>query len=203
MNKHFLVRRSILCVLTVCVLAGASCAPAFTAMPTPTVVPTATVEPLRLINGLLNACLLLTPEEVESVLGDEVIGKPIHSSWSTGCAYYLAEKTDEGAILLVDVVTETTIKGDNFLKSAGVDSAEEDYELLKFGEKRFEKNTGLIKVEDIENLGDRAYMSIGSSIAIHVLNNDIFYSFSAFIQDGINFDRMLKLTRIAMQRMPE
>jgi len=184
-----------------CMLVSASCSPEFTAKSTPTVVPTGMPEPLQLINGVIDACLLLAPEEVEAVLGNQVTSEVVYPSGMTGCRYISVINGD--VVLIVFVITDTTIQLDEASARMGIDSASDDYELTKFEDLRLaQKMPKLIKVEDIENLGDQAYMREWGSLDIHILNNDIYYEFNTLGSYNIGRDGLMKLAQIALQRMP-
>jgi hypothetical protein len=169
---------------------------------TPKAVPTPTPEPLTLIDGKIDACLLITPLEIESVVGDKVSAEIMYPTGYTGCRYISI--TDEQVLLQVYVATDTTVKRDKFLSGIEVYTAVDAYELLKTGELNFEqKLPAHYKVEDIDGLGDQAYMSEGTFITIYVLNHNISYQFTTrAIDDGVGYDALMKLTKIALQRMP-
>jgi len=192
--------RSIILFAILCMTVCASCSVKVVPSSTPTVAPPATPEPLRLINGVIDACLLLTPEEVETIVGYKVASEGVDAPGRTGCKYISVINKDD-VVLQVYAATDTTIRGDRFSQRLGVDTATEDYELAKFGQLRFEKNTGLIKVEDIDNLGDQAYMSEGGTLDIHILNNDIYYEFHTIVIYNIGLDELIKLAQIALQKM--
>ncbi len=187
------------------ILISAGCNSRLTAELTPAVVLTTTPVPLTLIHGKIDACLLITPLEIETIVGPKVISEISHPTGYTGCKYLYVSGTAEQAILQVFVATDTSVKEDKFLSSIEIYTATERYELLKMGELNFEeKMSGYFKVEDINDVGDQAYMSEGSFITIYVLNHGIFYQFMtrAIDDGGIGYDALMKLTKIALQRMP-
>jgi hypothetical protein len=183
-------------------MVSASCSVKFTASSTPTITPASTPEPLQLVNGVIDACLLLTPEEVESIVGNKVTSEGIDAPGMTGCKYISAINNDD-VVLQVYVATDTTIRGDRFSQRSGIDSAAEYYDVMKFGSLRLEqKMPEQINVEDIESLGDQAYMIEWGSLDIHILNNDIYCNFHTLVTYNIGRDGLIKLAQIALQRMP-
>ena len=175
---------------------SASCNPTTTAQSIPTVVQTSTSEPLSLINGQLNACLLISPTEVESVLGIKVVTELRFTMiGATSCNY--TSVSDGQPIFSIYVFTDATLK-----RVHETASAVETYENRKMGDLNFPK---MIKVHDIDNFGDQAYFREGKPlIAINVLNHKIYYQFVATTVDagGIGYDGLMKLAQIALQRMP-
>ncbi len=162
--------------------------------------PTPTPERLQLVNGEIEACLLLGATEVEAVSGIQVTSKinPLLKPASCG---YLSVKDGE-TVLVTYVFTDTTLK-----KMGESDSAVKWYELIKGGDLLNQKAAPetFKRVEDIDNLGGRAYfVNKWDSVEIHVLNNNIVYLFNTNTIDngGIGYDALLKLAKIALPRMP-
>lgn len=187
------------------ILVSAGCNTNLTAELTPTIVPTSTPGPLTLIHGKIDACLLITPLEIETIVGPKVISEILHPTGYTGCKYMYLSGTAEQVILQVYVATDTTVKEDKFPSGIEGYTAADAYELLKMGELNFEqKLPAHYNVEDIDGLGDHAYISEGAFITICVLNHSIFYQFVTRANDdgGIGYDALMKLTKIALQRMP-
>ena len=169
--------------------AGCSTAVASKSIPMATFTPTP--ERLKLINGEIDACLLINPTEVEAILGFTIASKIIFFDSDTGCKYY--SKTDGRVVLLTSVTTNRTLK-----KAHHYYSAVEWYDMQKMLKKK------IFKVEDIDNFGDQAYVTKGSLINIYVLKNGIIYNFNDRPIDvgGIGYDALMKLAKIALQRMP-
>lgn len=193
--------RSIILFASLSILVTTSCSSELAAKPTPTAVPTPTPETLELINGVIDACLLLTPEEVEVVLGNKVTSEVIYPSGKTGCRY-ISVINDE-TVLQVYVTTDTTVEQDEYLESINIKTATEQYKSIKIGNLDFAQKMSELKVEDIDNLGDQAYLSAGSFITLHVLNNDIYYEYTTYVDDGIGPNGLMKLAQIASPRMPQ
>jgi hypothetical protein len=143
---------------------------------------------------MIDACLLLTPEEVETVLGNKVVSEVIYPTGMTGCRYI---SDINGEIdLAVFVMTDTTIRQDKYLESINVKTAKEQYEMLKSANLRFaEKTSGIFKVYDIDNLGDFAYIQTGDLHILHVLKNYIYYEFSSLVGGDIGRDGLVELAR--------
>jgi len=173
------------------VLVSAGCSTIFTVKPTPTASPTPTPERLKLVNGEIDTCLLVSTTEVEITLGIKVIRK----NSETSCIY--RSVSNDRAIFITDVITDAT------LKKAGLSiTAVESYEMEKISTLEHSK---MWKFEEIENLGDQAYLTDSSDfVTIHVLKNKISYEFIARTIDvgGIGYETLMKLTKIALQRMP-
>jgi hypothetical protein len=178
------------------VLVSAGCSAISAASATPTVVTTPTPERLKLINGAVDACMLLTSAEVETISGIKVISNPGWFRKPTFCQYISVK--DEEIILVVSAETDTTLRNANESYSAA-----ERYEIAKRGDLRMEEAMpDIFTVEDINNLGDKAFLSETNFLSIHILNNNIYYVFDTAANGGIGYDALMKLTRIALQRMP-
>jgi hypothetical protein len=201
MNQPSSICKSMTGFAILIMLISTGCNTSYTTDSTPTVVATSTPEPLTLIHGKIDACLLITPADVESIVGNKVTSEILSPTGMTGCKYISV--TDDQVVLQVYVATDTTIKEDEFLSSIDVHSATEDYELRKMGELNFEKEmSGIYKVEDISNLGDQAFMSEGIFLTFYVLNKNIFYQFVTRIHSGLDYDELMKLVQLALPRMP-
>ncbi len=191
--------KPLVCFLVLFILVLAGCNTISTVELTPTEVSTPTPEPLTLIDGKINACLLITPLEIEAVVEDKVTAEIIYPTGYTGCKY--TSVTNKQVVLLVDVATDTTVKEDKFLSSIEVYTAVESYELIKTGNLNFaERMSGRFKVEDVYNIGDHAYityMNEGTFITIYVLKHNIFYQFVTRVIDdgGVGYDALIKLTK--------
>jgi len=151
--------------------------------------------------------LLITPEEVGYILGNEVASEVLYLRDQTGCRYISV--IDENVVLQVYVTTDATMKRSNQPShkkwhSDQFYSAAEMYEMRKMAELRIQKKIPeVFKVEDIENFGDQAFLTEAVFFGFHVLNNDIFYEFvTRTNDDGIGYDALMKLAQIALQRMP-
>ena len=199
MKRHSLKRSSTLYFAILMMGVSASCSPTTTAQSIPTVVQTSTPEPLSLINGQLNACLLISPAEVESVLGIKVVTELRFAMiGATSCKY--TSVSDGQTIFSIYVFTDATLK-----KVHEASSAVETYENMKMGDLNFQKMIPEIKVEDIDNFGDQAYFREGKPlVVINVLNHEIYYQFVATTVDagGMGYEGLMKLAQIALQRMP-
>jgi|GEM_PF-1858169 len=180
-------------------IVSVSCSPATTAQSTPIVIQTSTPEPLSLINGQLDACLLISPAEVESVLGIKVVTELRFALiGATSCQY--TSVSDGQPIFSIFVFTDATLK-----KVHETSSAVETYENMKMGDLNFRKMIPEIKVEDIDNFGDQAYLREGKPLVVfNVLNHEIYYQFLGTTIDagGIGYDGLMKLAQIALLRMP-
>jgi hypothetical protein len=199
MKRHISMYKSIYFMFLVLLVSG-GCSAMFTAEPTPTVVPTPTPEKLSLIAGEINACLLVSATEVETVSGIKVTSQILFPTGATGCRYISV--TDDQVILVIFVNTDESLK-----KAHEPHSAVEQYELIKRGDLMLQdeiRDPEAFKVEGIDNLGDQAYFKEGSFLEIHVLKNKIYYGFSSirFGSASIGYDVLMKLVKTALQRMP-
>ena len=198
--KTLLIYESINYVVILMMLVSVGCSTASTVKLTPTPVFTSTPERLTLISGELEACLLVSSAEVETISGIQVTNEIGIMSDPTFCRYISVE---DGEVLVVtSVTTDTTLK-----KANKSHSAAESYEMLKMVDTDMaERDPELFKIQEIDNLGDRAYSKEGpySDININVLKNGIVYWFStSTIQDGgIGYDALMELARLALQRAP-
>src|SRR5688500_7824268 len=167
---------------------------------------TPTPERLQLINGELEACLLVSAAEVEAISGMQVTSEQGYEPSkentlvlrSTGCRYVL--KNSGEVIMATSADTDTTLlrKGNNFLAS-------EWFQRMKMVDTDMAgKAPTIFKLQDINDLGEQAYVKMGTLISIHVLKSDIVYWFSTRpIEDGgIGYDALYKLVVIALQRAP-
>lgn len=186
---------------------SASCSTTLAAESTPTVVPTFTPQKIELINGEMDACLLINSTEVETVLGIKVISEKRFLDSVPSCKYISI--SDDRVVLLTSVTTDATIERANqpWLKDGDqFYSAVEVYEMRKMVELRMQEAIPeAYKVEDIDNFGDQAFFTEKQTyLALEVLENEIFYDFVAYTIDdgGIDYDALIELATIALQRMP-
>lgn len=195
MNKYFKFFRSIIYIVIVAsILVLVSCRSIFTAKLTPAVASTPTQEKLRVIDGELDACQLITLAEFESVLGVKVSSEKLLDYDSPGCKYV---SVAEGRVLLqIYTSTNTTIKKPN---STEFYSAADLYAMHKKSSLNFPKITTVV---DIKNFGDKAFLTKDVFLALLALKNDVFYEFVTRIDGGISYEHLMKLARIALQRMP-
>jgi hypothetical protein len=205
MTQHSSIRKSIIYFTILMILVSVGCIPTPTAMPTPTAAPTPTAERLKLINGKIDACLLVSSTEVETISGIKVASKLLFQAGATACQYFSVTDIEGRVILVTYVNTDESLKKSNDPYSA--DSALELYELRKQGDLNLQKEIGnpdTFKVEDIDNFGDQAYFKEGPRSEINILKNKILYSFSTSPIDsgGISYDALMELAKIAIQRMP-
>jgi hypothetical protein len=164
--------------------------------PTPVATPTSTPERLKLIDGEIDACLLINSEEFEAITGIKAIGE----SWfanpygAASCTY--GTETDSKVSLIIFVTTDATLK-----RVHETSTAEDRYNIFRRGELSLPK---LYTVEDINDLGNQAYFSNRSdfNLAIRVLNNEIFYEFNAFNDGTFDRDILIQLAKTALQRAP-
>ena len=199
--------RSIIYSSILIMLVSASCSTTFEAVSTPTAVPSSTPEKIELINGEMDACLLIHSTEVETVLGIKVTSANTFLDSVPSCKYISI--ADDRVVLLTRVTTDATIKRANqpWLKNEDqFYSAVEVYEMRKMAELRLHKALSeSYKVEDIDSIGDQAFFTDKQIyLALEVLENEIFYEFVAYPIDngGIDYDAFIELAKIALQRMP-
>jgi hypothetical protein len=67
-----------------------------------------------------------------------------------------------------------------------------------------EKLPTMMQLQDVDDLGEQAYTKRGVRIDINVLKSDIVYWFSTdTVEDGgMDYDALLRLAIIALQRAP-
>jgi hypothetical protein len=175
--------------------------PAFTSTPDFTPTP----ERLHLINDELEACLLISAEEVESISGIQVTSEQGYEAKEntlivgpTACRYVL--KNSDEVIMAISADTDTTL-----VRQGNNSSASEWFQQMKMVDTDMaSKAPTIFKLQDIDNLGEQAYAKMGTLISIHVLKSDIIYWFSTRpIEDGgMGYDALFKLVVIALQRAP-
>jgi hypothetical protein len=193
MKRHSLRWRSIIYFAILIMLVSAGCSGTVTAEVTQTVSPSSTPEKLRLINGELDACQMISLTEVESVVGIKVVSELRFSmGGSIFCKY--TSVYDDRLVFMTFVTTDTTLK-----KVNDTSSPVETYEIYK---EIILKQPTIYKVEDIESFGDQAFFKEGSFLEINVLNNNIFYQFTTQAHGGIGHDALMELAQIVLQRMP-
>jgi hypothetical protein len=185
------------------------CNAIFTVKPAPTVVSTSTPERLKLIDGKIDACLVIRPEEIESVSGlsdIEVASTVFRLDGTTACRYISANTGQFRMIIFV--ATDTTLKEDksSYNVQHGIfRSAAEQYEVDKsMNLKLFSAVNTPDKIKDIDGLGDHAYFKEGAILEIYILKNNIYYMLTTrdVESGGIGYDALMKLAQIALQRMP-
>lgn len=195
MNKYSLICRSIICFAILILVASASCSPIITTELTPITTPTSTPEKLELINGEIDACLLINPIEVEAVLGVKVVSETRFAMVGGIDCKYTSVSNDQ-VVFLTSATTDATLKKVN----SPFPSAIEAYEMHKEAELNMLE---IFRIKDIENFGDQAYSKEGTFLDINILNNNIFYQFVTRTDGGIGYDALMKLAEIALQRMPQ
>jgi hypothetical protein len=194
MKRYSLRCKSIIYFTILIMMVSASCSPIFPAQSTPTVVPTSTPEKMELINGELDACLLVSPTEVESVLGIRVVRELRFAMVGAIDCKYISV-SDEHLVFLTSVTTDATLKKGNAFASSAIEA----YEMHKTANLKLSE---VLKIEEIGNFGDQAFLVEGVLLEINVLNNDIYYNFNTRTAGGIGYDALMELARIALQRMP-
>lgn len=192
--------KSVICLGILIMLVSVGCSPISKVELTPTPAITPTPERLSLINGELEACLLVGSAEVETISGIQVASEIGVMSDPSYCRYI--SMADGEVVVVTSVTTDATLKAAN--KSY---SATESYEMLKMvAIDMVEREPQLFKLQEINGLGDQAYSREGtySSIDINVLKNGIVYWFSThMVEDGgIGSDALMELATIALQRAP-
>jgi hypothetical protein len=147
-------------------------------------------------------CLLVTPAEVASVSGIQVTASklgPMYPADSTiGCVY--KPDPDHFAAFLIFVITDATLKKGHQPVSAAYYYDQEKSTYLEI-QKEIPKN----KIENIDNLGDKAYFwNDQTYLRIRVLENKIYYEFSTngIDRGGISNEALIELVKIALQRTP-
>lgn len=183
MNRDSVSYKSIICCMFLITLGVASC----NSTPTP--------ERLKLVDGEIDACLLVTPTELETVTGFNTVAdsQPINPS-GTSCYY---AKTDGNSALIIFVTTDATLKRDH-----RNDTAEDLYNFWRAEEPKHPEL--YYTVEDVDGLGSQAYFSNKQDfeLTIHVLNNGIFYEFTGYSTSDVNRDKLIQIAKIALQRAP-
>jgi hypothetical protein len=184
MNRDFVSYTSIICCVFLITLGVTSCNRAIKP------------ERLKLVDGEIDACLLVTPTELETVTGFNVVADnyPLNPV-GTSCMY---SKTDGNPVLSIFVTTDATLK-----RNHRYDTAEYLYNSWKAEEL---KDPHQYTVEDIDGLGSPAYFSNdqGFELAVRVLHNGIYYEFTgySYSASGINRDKVIQIAEIALQRVP-
>jgi hypothetical protein len=180
-------------------LLSTSCSVEVTTDVIPTIVPTSTPERLRLIGGEINPCLLINSGEVRTVLGVEVTNQAMLLDYMPSCKY-ISTTNDQSVLLIVSATTDVSIKKANqpWLKDGNQPiSAMEAYERQKMAVLKLSE---IYKFEDLDNLGDQAFLYRSTFLVVNVLKNKVFYQFNGAI--GLDQDTVMKLIRIGLERMP-
>lgn len=161
---------------------------------TPTKVSYSKSEQIQLVDGALDACLLLKTIDVENILGIKVRTTPTIMKGATACKYVTDDK--QQPVLIIYIFTDAT------LQSAGMKyTAAFWFEQTK---KIFiEMNIG--KMEDLVEISDQAYYREASLNYVDILKNQIYYEFNAS-QLGVGGlvpkDKLIALAKVAIQRAP-
>jgi hypothetical protein len=168
-----------------------------TTAPTPSEAVTPTPERLKLIDGYLDPCLLVSTTKVEAMSGLKIAIKKGFSDGEPYCNYYSI--TDGRAVFQIFVTTETSMK-----KSNRTYPITDWFDAMKTIQLRMEKEVSSFDVEDIPNLGEKAFSTEGSNLGLYVLNNGIMYLFDtrSIENGGVGYENLLKLAKMAYQRMP-
>jgi hypothetical protein len=194
MRKRSMLTRPANYWVLLIVIVTVGCNPAPGGEQTPTMTPTSTPEKLRIISGEIDACQLVTPAEIETLLGIKVMSELRFAMiGAVECTY--VSRSDEGSVFQTFVTTDTTLKKVDAFPSSAVEA----YEMHKTASLKLSE---ILKIEDIEDLGDHAFLVEAAVLEINVLNNGIYYNFNTLADGGIGYDALLKLVQIALQRMP-
>jgi hypothetical protein len=188
-------------VAVLTMLISASCSVVGIAEATPTAVPTTMPEKLKFVGGEIDPCLLVNLEEVETVLGVKVSSEARLLDYKPSCKY-ISKTNDRVVLLIISAVTDVSIKKASrpWLKEGDTPiSTVRAYELEKMGESRMSEINGF---REIDGLGDQAFLSKTTFLAISFLRNNIFYQFMGRTDYGVDFDALMKLIKIGMERMP-
>jgi hypothetical protein len=208
------MKKSIIYFVTLLMLVSMGCnslsTVKLTATPIATSTPvfTPTPERLELVNGELEACLLISSTQIESVSGKKVSSEKGFKATAekvlvpnpSVCRYVLE---DNGEVLVTtSVTTDTTLEKENENSSAA-----QWYEMIQMVDKDMaNRDPKLTIVQEIDRLGDQAYSKSGPyfRIDINVLKNGVFYWFSTEpVEDGgIGYDALQRLATIAIERAP-
>lgn len=182
MNRYIVSYKSIFSCMFLIALGVISC----NSTPAP--------ERLKLVDGEIDACLLVTPTELETITGLKAVtnSQPINSS-GTSCIY---QQTDGNTALMIFVTTDATLK-----RHHRNDTVED---LYKFWKKEELKDLNRYTVEDVDGLGSQAYFSNNQdwALTVHVLNNGIYYEFTGYSSYGVNRDKLIQIAKMALQRAP-
>ncbi len=183
MNRYFVGYKSIISCIFLIALGLASCTS------------TPTSDRLQLADGEIDACLLITPTELETVTGFNTVtdNYPLNPS-GTSCEY---RTTDANMALRIFVTTDASLKKDNRLGTT--------QELYDFWRSEEPKHPEIYyTVEDLESLGNQAYFSNKQNfeLAIRVLYNGIYYEFTGYSTNDVDRDALIQIARIALQRAP-
>lgn len=167
--------------------------------PTPTIsVATSTPEKLQVVNGRLNACLLLTVSEIESILATKTSTDPFEFEGGTGCRY--AFSTAESPAIVTYIYNEIKVE------SLGAQwTVEEWFEIEKQKNLEFAAQMNHDRVEDVPELGDKAYYKDGRILYLFIMKNGIEYVFTTITTEyggKGSIPTIIALAKIALQRMP-
>jgi hypothetical protein len=209
--KTSLMHRSILYFIVLSLLGSAGCS-AIVIAPTPT------PERAKIIDGEVEACSLLRASEVEAISGIQVTSQVNRLVKRASCGY--SSVKDGGTVLVTYAYTEATVKRfiaaytESTLKEMTLKQMAESpspvewwYETNKQGALLMHEKLpgGILKIENIDQLGDQAFFVIDTNLLrIEVLNNQIDYLFVTGYSDNetIDYEALLKLAKVALQRAP-
>jgi hypothetical protein len=208
MQKHqgwTVIRRLWLLVLTVSTGCGNVTLPPDTPVEStssvivPTAAPTPTLEQLQLINGKVDACLLLNVSEVENILGTRVSAKEIAFEGATACQY-ITTSGEPQVVLLTIVFTDATLR-----EAGKTYTAAEWFDQEKMVTLRVFEQISTVEIQDVPDIGDKAYYKDGSFTDIYILQNGVEYVLSTRTPEfgGIgSVDALIALAKLAMRRAP-
>jgi hypothetical protein len=182
-------------------LVSASCSVTVTAEATPTVISTSTPARLKLIEGEIDPCLIISSGEVEMVLGVKVSSEAKLLDYMPSCEYIFTTN-DPAVLLIISAVTDVSIDKANqpWLKEGNVPiSAVEVYERLRMGSSRMSE---INKFRELDDLGEQAFLYRTNFLVISFLRNNTFYQFNGKTDYGVDYDALMKLIRIGLERMP-
>ena len=163
-------------------------------------IPTVTATPakLQLVNGTLEACLLLTVSEVENVLATITSTDPISFENGTGCRYVTTSA--ESPVLVTFIYTDAT-----FEEAGEQWTVAEWFEIEKQNNVEFAAKISDITVEDVPELGDTAYYRDGPILNLFILKNGIEYVFTTRTPENGgkgSLPALITLAKASLPRMP-
>jgi hypothetical protein len=170
-----------------------------TTIPTKTPVPTSTPERIQLMSGEPDACALFTESEIESALGLKTIEATISLEGATACRYVTMTSEPQEVLFIIIYTDQTWRKAGKSYTATSWFDLEKEVNLKYIG------SLSEQEIQDVSNLGDKAYYKVGSLIDLYILNNNIEYVLDTRSPEAGgsgSVDKLISLGRLAISRIP-
>jgi hypothetical protein len=159
---------------------------------------TSTPRKLQLVNGKLDACLLITVSEIENVLTGSISTELFQLEDGTACHYVFSSTQSPALVIFVPPDAPVNVAGRQYTVAEWFEVEKQEHTIIA-------TKLDLPTPEDIPGLADAAYYLDGNILRLYILKNGIEYIFSTYTPEAGgkgSLPALIALAEIALQRMP-